>query len=192
MLKLIKQLRKKDWILVFVCLIFVILQVWLELKMPDYMSQITTLVQTEGSAMSDILYNGGFMLLCALGSLIAAIITGYFVAKIAANFSLNLRKKIFDQVESFSLQEVKKFSTSSLITRTTNDVTQIEMLVAMGTQLLLKAPITAGQKVGEATYSLDGKLLTTVNLVAKESVEKINLFTMTKEIVYKWIDLLRT
>ncbi len=143
MFKLLKQLKKKDWLIIVVCILFIVLQVWLDLKMPDYMSQITTLVQTEGSQMSDILLNGGYMLLCAFGSLLAAIVTGYFVAKVAANFSKNLRKRIFDKVEDFSLQEVKKFSTSSLITRTTNDVTQIEMLIAMGMQMLIKAPITA-------------------------------------------------
>ena len=191
MLKLIKQLRKKDWILVFVCLIFVILQVWLELKMPDYMSQITTLVQTEGSAMSDILYNGGLMLLCALGSLIAAIITGYFVAKIAANFSLNLRKKIFDRVESFSLQEVKKFSTSSLITRTTNDVTQIEMLVAMGMQLLLKAPITAGWAITKIlNKSWQWSAMTAVAVVILLSTISVLIITILPrfKVVQKLID----
>ncbi len=143
MFKLLKQMRKKDWLLVLVCIAFIVFQVWLDLKLPDYMSEITTLVQTEGSEMADILLNGGYMLLCAFGSLLAAIVTGYFVAKIAANFSHDLRKRIFDKVEDFSLQEVKKFSTSSLITRTTNDVTQIEMLIAMGLQMLIKAPITA-------------------------------------------------
>ena len=143
MFKLLKQMRKKDWGLILVCILFIVLQVWLDLKMPDYMSEITTLVQTEGSKMNDILLNGGYMLLCAFGSLLAAVVTGYFVAKIAANFSRDLRKRIFDKVEDFSLQEVKKFSTSSLITRTTNDVTQIEMLIAMGMQMLIKAPITA-------------------------------------------------
>ena len=143
MFKLLRQMRKKDWLLVGVCILFIVFQVWLDLKLPDYMSEITTLVQTEGSEMIDILLNGGSMLLCAFGSLLAAIVTGYFVAKIAANFSRDLRKRIFDKVEDFSLQEVKKFSTSSLITRTTNDVTQIEMLIAMGLQMLIKAPITA-------------------------------------------------
>ena len=143
MFKLLKQMRKKDWLLVLVCIAFIVFQVWLDLKLPEYMSEITTLVQTEGSKMADILLNGGYMLLCAFGSLLAAIVTGYFVAKIAANFSRDLRKRIFDKVEDFSLQEVKKFSTSSLITRTTNDVTQIEMLIAMGLQMLIKAPITA-------------------------------------------------
>ena len=143
MLKLLKQMTKKDWLLVFICFIFIIFQVWLDLKLPDYMSTITTLVQTEGSEMSDILLNGGYMLLCAFGSLLAAIVTGYFVARVAANFSKNLRQKIFRKVGDFSLQEIKNFSTSSLITRTTNDVTQIEMLIAMGMQMLIKAPITA-------------------------------------------------
>ena len=143
MLKLLKQMTKKDWLLVFICFIFIIFQVWLDLKLPDYMSTITTLVQTEGSEMSDILLNGGYMLLCAFGSLLAAIITGYFVARVAASFSKNLRQKIFRKVGDFSLQEIKNFSTSSLITRTTNDVTQIEMLIAMGMQMLIKAPITA-------------------------------------------------
>ena len=143
MFKLLKQMRKKDWLLVLVCIAFIVFQVWLDLKLPEYMSEITTLVQTEGSKMADILLNGGYMLLCAFGSLLAAVVTGYFVAKIAANFSRDLRKRIFDKVEDFSLQEVKKFSTSSLITRTTNDVTQIEMLIAMGLQMLIKAPITA-------------------------------------------------
>ena len=143
MFKLLKQMRKKDWLLVLVCIAFIVFQVWLDLKLPDYMSEITTLVQTEGSKMADILLNGGYMHLCAYGTLLAAVVTGYFVAKIAANFSRDLRKRIFDKVEDFSLQEVKKFSTSSLITRTTNDVTQIEMLIAMGLQMLIKAPITA-------------------------------------------------
>lgn len=142
MIKLLKNLGKRGYILSFICLILVFIQVWLELKMPDYMSQVTVLVQTEGSQMSEILKNGGYMLACALGSLITAVITGYFTSKISSTFSMNIRKKIFTKVENLSMQEVKNFSTSSLITRTTNDVTQIEMLIAMGLQLLLKAPIT--------------------------------------------------
>ena len=143
MLKLLKNFRKKEWGLTFVCLILVLVQVWLELKMPDYMSEITILVQSEGSQMGEILKNGGFMLACALGSLLSAIVTGYIASGISSTFSMNLRKKIFDKVENLAMQEVKQFSTSSLITRTTNDITQIEMLIAMGLQLLLKAPITA-------------------------------------------------
>ena len=143
MTKLLKNFNKKETLLIVICLLLVLTQVWLELKMPDYMSQITKLVQTEGSKMQDILYNGGFMLACAFGSLIAAVVTGFLTSKLSSNFSMRIREKIFTKVEELSIQEVKKFSTSSLITRTTNDVTQIEMLISMGLQLLIKAPITA-------------------------------------------------
>ena len=143
MLKLLKNVTKKQWLLAIVCFVLVIIQVWLELKMPDYMSEITQLVQTEGSQMKDILINGGYMLLCAFGSLVAAVITGYITSIISSKFSMTIRKKIFEKVENLSMNEVKSFSTSSLITRTTNDVTQIEMLIAMGLQLLIKSPITA-------------------------------------------------
>lgn len=143
MLKLIKNFTKKEWILALMCLVLVVTQVWLELRMPDYMSEITKLVQTEGSQMKDILVNGGYMLACALGSLVAAVITGYITSRISSNFSKTIRKKLFNKVEDLAMQEVKQFSTSSLITRTTNDITQIEMLIAMGLQLLIKAPITA-------------------------------------------------
>lgn len=143
MLKLIKNFTKKEWILALISLVLVVTQVWLELKMPDYMSEITKLVQTEGSQIKDILVNGGYMLTCALGSLVAAVITGYITSRISSNFSKTIRKKLFNKVEDLAMQEVKQFSTSSLITRTTNDITQIEMLIAMGLQLLIKAPITA-------------------------------------------------
>ena len=143
MLKLLKNFTKKDWLLSILVVLLVVFQVWLDLKLPDYMSQITRLVQTEGSQMSEILQNGGYMILCAIGSLFAAVITGYLTSSISSNFSMKLREKIFTKVEELSMNEVKQFSTSSLITRTTNDVTQIEMLIAMGLQLLIKAPITA-------------------------------------------------
>lgn len=143
MLKLLKNFNKKDWLFVILSLIFTIVQVWLELKMPDYMSKITVLVQTDGSKMSEILKNGGFMLICAFGSLLATVVVGYITANLSATFSLKTRKEIFDKVESLSMFEVKQFEVSSLITRTTNDITQIEMLIAMGLQLLMKAPITA-------------------------------------------------
>lgn len=143
MIKLLKNITKKELILIFISFILIITQVWLELKMPDYMSKITVLVQTEGSQMSDILLNGGYMLLCAFGSLISAFIVGYLVSKVTATFALITRKKIFDKVENLSMHDIKQFSTNSLITRTTNDVTQVEMLLSMGLQLLVKAPITA-------------------------------------------------
>lgn len=143
MIKLLKNFGKKEWILVLVCLALIIGQVWLDLKLPDYMSEITVLVQTEGSQMSEILKNGGYMLACALGSLLSSIIVGYIAANISATFSMNVRKKLFNKVENLAISEVKQFSTSSLITRTTNDITQIQMLIAMGLQLIIKAPITA-------------------------------------------------
>ena len=143
MIKLLKNLTKKECFLALISLILIIVQVWLELKMPDYMSEITVLVQTEGSQMSDIIKNGAYMLGCAFGSLVSAVIVGYLVATVAANFSKSVRKKLFDKVEDLAISEVKGFSTSSLITRTTNDITQVQMLVAMGLQLMIKAPITA-------------------------------------------------
>ncbi len=143
MLKLLKNFTKKEWLFSFISLILIIAQVYLELKMPDYMSEITVLVQTEGSNMSDILVNGAYMLLCAFGSLVSAIIVGYLVSNVSASFSLNTRKQLFTKVENLSMNEVKQFEASSLITRTTNDITQVEMLIGMGLQLLIKAPITA-------------------------------------------------
>lgn len=143
MIKILKTLNKKEIGIFIICFILIFIQVWLDLKMPDYMSKITVLVQTEGSKMSDIIINGLYMLTCAFGSLLSAVFTGFLASKISSNFSKKLRKKIFDKVENLSLHEVKTFSTSSLITRTTNDVTQIEMLISIGLQLLIKAPITA-------------------------------------------------
>lgn len=143
MVKLLKNIEKKEWLFAIFAFGFIFAQVWLELKMPDYMSEITKLVQTEGSQMADILKNGGYMLACAFGSLLFAVLTGYIIARISSIFSRNVRKKIFDKVESLSIHEIKSFSTSSLITRTTNDITQVEMLIGMGLQLLVKAPITA-------------------------------------------------
>ncbi|MBO5349797.1 MAG: ABC transporter ATP-binding protein [Clostridia bacterium] len=143
MIKLLKNLGKREWLLAIIAFILIIGQVWLELKMPDYMSQITVLVKTEGSKMSDILQNGGYMLACAFGSLVSAILVGYLVSSIAANLSKNIRKSLFDKVQNLAINEVKMFSTSSLITRSTNDITQVQMLIAMGMQLMIKAPITA-------------------------------------------------
>lgn len=143
MLKLFKRFSKKDVLFIIISIIMIIAQVYLDLKTPDYMSEITQLVKTQGSQMSDIWKNGSMMLVCSLGSLILTIITGYLVANVAANLSKNIRKEIFEKVESLGLHEVKEFSTSSLITRTTNDISQIQSFVAMGLQILVKAPITA-------------------------------------------------
>ena len=143
MFKLLKNLNKRDYIYVFISAGLIVFQVWLELKMPDYMSNITQLVQTRGASINDILREGSYMLLCAFGSLVSAFIVGYFTSIVAASFSYRTRGKLFRKVEDISTFEVKKFSTSSLITRTTNDITQIEFLIAMGLTLMIKAPITA-------------------------------------------------
>ena len=143
MFKLIKNFNKKDWLIIIDSIALIVMQVWLELKMPDYMSKVTVLVQTEGSKMSEILKNGGFMLLCAFGSLVGAMIVGYLIALLASGFSRSLRSKLFRKVEDMSMSEIKEFSTNSLITRTTNDITQVEMFIGFGLQLLIKAPITA-------------------------------------------------
>lgn len=143
MFKLFKNFDKKDYFFIFVVFLLVLFQVWLDLKMPDYMSAITRLVQSDGSKMAEILKNGGFMMLCAFGSLITAVFTGYIVSNVSSNFSMNIREKLFKKITDLSTSEIKSFSTSSLITRTTNDITQIEMVISMGLQLMLKAPITA-------------------------------------------------
>ncbi len=143
MIKLLKNLKKKEWLLIVLSFGLIILQVWLDLKMPDYMSKITILVQSEGSELSEIIKNGAYMLACAFGSLALAIFVGYLASNISASFSMIVRKKLFNKVGDLAISEVKGFSTSSLITRTTNDITQVQMLIAMGLQLLIKAPITA-------------------------------------------------
>lgn len=142
MLRLFRYYKPKDWLL-FVAVAFLIFaSVWIELLMPDYMANITKLVQTEGSQMSDILWNGGMMLACAAGSLILAVVVSYILSNLAATFSLVVRKALFDKVEELDLDQANKFSTSSLITRTTNDITQLQMVIGMGTMMLLRAPIT--------------------------------------------------
>lgn len=143
MLKLLKNFTKKDYLLIFICVILIAFQVWLDLKLPDYMSEITILVKTEGSQMSDILEQGKYMMLCAGGSLVSAIFVGYLSSFISATFSKNIRKKLFEKVQNFSMEEINNFSTSSLITRTTNDITNIQRFISMGLQLLIKSPIMA-------------------------------------------------
>ena len=143
MVKIFKYMRRKEAGLVILSIIFVVAQVWLDLKLPDYMSEVTMLVKTEGSEMADIWIAGGKMLLCALGSLVSAFIVGFFAAQVAAGFSKRLRSKMFSKVGNFSMEEINGFSTASLITRSTNDITQIQMFVAMGLQVMIKAPVMA-------------------------------------------------
>ncbi|MDP4096271.1 ABC transporter ATP-binding protein/permease [Paenibacillus sp. P96] len=143
MVKIFKYLTKNEWLLVFFSLVFIVAQVWLDLRLPDYMAEITTKLQMEGSSLSELLIPGGYMLLCAVGSMIASIIVGYFAAKVAAGLAKRLRAMVFDKTLSFSMEEINGFSTASLITRSTNDVTQIQTVVAMGLQVIIKAPILA-------------------------------------------------
>lgn len=143
MLKLLKNLEPKEWFLFCISLMFIIAQVWLDLELPDYMSDITRLIQTPGSEMNEILVAGGWMLLCALGSLATSVVVAGIAARIAADLSARLRSKLFDKVQSFSMEEISNFSTASLITRSTNDITQVQMLIVIGLQLLVKAPILA-------------------------------------------------
>ena len=143
MFKLFKNFTKKDIGMIIVSIALVVFQVWLDLKLPDYMSAITRLVQTDGAAMADILRQGGYMLLCAFGSLVSACIVGFLASNLSASFSYTLRSKVYNKVLNLSTAEVKQFQTSSLITRTTNDITQLEMLISIGLQLLIKAPIMA-------------------------------------------------
>ena len=143
MIKLFKNLKGRDFGYILCVIALVVFSVFLDLRLPEYMSEITKLVQTEGSTMNEILRAGGHMILCAVLSLACTISVGFFTSLLSARFSRRIRRKIFRKVESFGVAEIKKFSTSSLITRTTNDVTQIEMLLAMGLQLLIKSPVMA-------------------------------------------------
>jgi len=143
MFKIFKYLKPREWREAFFCLAFIVAQVWLELKLPDYMSGITRLVQTPGSEINEIWIMGGYMLACALGSLASAVIVGFFASRIGASFSQRIRSLLFDKVESFSMEEIDRFSTSSLITRSTNDITQVQMLIVMSLHVVIRAPIMA-------------------------------------------------
>ena len=143
MLKILKYLKKQEWVYVVFSVAFIAVQVWLDLKLPDYMSDITTLIQTEGSTMREILVQGGYMLLCALGSLVCSAVVALIIARAATDFGATLRQRLFGKVLSFSMREIGAFSTDSLITRSTNDVTQVQMLLVMGLQSMVKAPVMA-------------------------------------------------
>lgn len=166
MFKILKNFTKKDILLIVICVSLITVQVFLDLRLPDYMSEITRLIQTEGSHINDVLIQGGYMLACALGSLITAIIVGFLASRLSANFSRTLRKKIFACVQKFSTAEIKEFQTSSLITRTTNDVTQLEMVIAMGLQMMCKAPIMAVWALLKiVNKSIEWSILTSVLVV---------------------------
>lgn len=161
MLRILKHLRWKEWLLVAACVVLIVGQVQLDLALPDYMSEITRLVQTEGSQMSAILLAGGKMLLCALGSMLLTVCTTFFTAQIASRFSARLRGEMYRKVIGFSNEEINRFSTASLITRTTNDISQLQMFFSFGMQSLIKAPIMAFIAVGKiSTKSWEWSLLT--------------------------------
>ncbi len=144
MIRILKALKWREWLYAALSVGFIVLQVWLDLTMPDYMSSITTLaVSGSEAAMADIWRDGGLMLACALGSALSSVVVGFFAARIAAALAFRLRAQVFDRVESFSMEEINRFSTASLITRTTNDITQVQMVVSMGLQVVIKAPILA-------------------------------------------------
>ena len=152
MLRILKTLKWKEWIYALVAIGFIVAQVWLDLKMPDYMGTITALVTSAAQpSMREVLYNGGMMLACALGSAISSVVVGFFAARIAAAVSFRLRSRVYNKVESFSMEEINRFSTASLITRTTNDITQVQMVLSMGLQVIIKAPILAGWAIVKIT-----------------------------------------
>ncbi|MEY8518165.1 ABC transporter ATP-binding protein [Lachnospiraceae bacterium 29-84] len=143
MFKIFKYMNQRDWLFILCSLVFIVCGVWLDLRLPDYMREITTLVQTPGSELNEVLFAGGSMLLCAMGSLVTAFIVGFFVSQIAAGLAMRLREAVYNKTMDFSMEEIGQFSTASLITRTTNDIQQIQMFVALGLQAMIKAPILA-------------------------------------------------
>lgn len=163
MFKLFKNFNKKDILIIVVCIVLIVFQVFLDLRLPDYMSEITRLIQTEDSQLSDVVIQGIYMVSCAFGSLATSFCVGFLASRLSANFSKNIRRRVFKKVQDFGMEEIKKFSTSSLITRTTNDVTQVEMLIAMGLQMLCKAPIMAVWAIMKiVNKSMEWSILTAV------------------------------
>lgn len=143
MIKLLKNLRPREWLMAVFCAVFVLGQIYFDLRLPDYMSNLTVLIESPGSTMSNILHTGLQMLGCTLASAVLCVICGYLTAKVAAGFGLSIRSAVFNKIADFGKQEMNSFSVPSLINRTTNDITQVQMLVAMGLQILIKSPIMA-------------------------------------------------
>lgn len=143
MLKLLKYLRKHDYLFALISVGFIVLQVWLDLLMPDYTANLTEEIASGAPTLNAVWRNGGSMLLCAFGSVAASMICSFFVARIATGYATTLRAVMFDKVLSFSDKEINEFTTPSLITRTTNDIIQLRMLIVMGLQVFIKAPILA-------------------------------------------------
>ncbi len=165
-----KNLQKKDIFFILICAVLVVTQVWLELKMPDYTQKLTELVSSGNADMDAVLRNGGKMLLCAVLSMGAAIVCGFFASHVAANFARTLRIKLFDRITNFGDSEINRFSTPSLITRTTNDVVQLQMLIAIGLQVMIKAPVMAVWAIGKISATnvqwTEATLATVIIMVA--------------------------
>lgn len=198
MFRLLRNLTKKDIIIIFFAILLIIFQVWLDLKIPDYMREITTIIQTEGSTIPQVLEQGGYMLLCAGASLITAIIVGYMIAFVSSRLSMNVREKLYSKVESFGLLETKKFSTGSLITRTTNDITQIELIISMGLQLAIRAPITAVwaifkiiNKGWEWSIFTGGAVLVLIMMIAISFILVMKKFKLIQKLIDKINNLVR-
>ncbi len=189
LLKLFRYLRAKEWLFSVFSLVFVAAQVVLDLMIPDYMSEITTLIETPGSAIGDVWSAGGMMLLCALGSLVSSVAVCFFASRIAANFSRRLRREMFYKVESFTLEEINAFSTASLITRSTNDVSQVQMLVVLSLQVIVKAPLMAVWAImkiaGKAWQWSLATGIAVVLLVAILSIAVVRTFPRFKRI--QWL-----
>jgi ATP-binding cassette subfamily B protein len=185
MIKILRYLSPREWLMALASLAFIVTQVWMELSIPEYMAEITTLVKTPGSAMADIWLAGGMMLAFTMGSLLAAIVVGFFAAMIGARFSRRIRSLLFNKVDSFSMEEINNFSTDSLITRSTNDITQVQMLITMGLTVIIRAPIMAvwaitkiagkGLDWTAATGGAVAVLLVTIVIVLRLAVPKFRL-----------------
>lgn len=191
MLKLLKNLKSIDWVYISVGVVLIAMQVWLDMTLPDYMSTITTLIVSEGSAMGDILAAGGKMLLCAFGSAALAVAVGFLTARIAADFSYAVREKTFNKIADFGTFEMKKFSVPSLITRTTNDITQIQMVLALGLQVMIKSPILAVWaiiKILGKSWQLSVVVAAAVALLVIEIVVLIIVVMPKFRIIQKQVD----
>lgn len=185
MFKLLKKLEKKQWILLIIVFFLVLAQVMLELKMPDYMSEVTKLVQTPGTNLGEIWQNGLYMLLCALGSVFIAFISSYIIAYVTSRFSFNLTRDLFVKIQGMSFENIEKFSTSSLITRSTNDISQIETFLGMGLMVFMRSPIMAFMAVTKildkgfewsvATAVAVGILLTVITLLSLIVIPKFKI-----------------
>lgn len=143
MTKLLKKMRMREWLMAVVCAVFILGQIYFDLRLPDYMSDLTILIKTPGSTVNEVLMTGGKMLACTLASAALAVFCGYLSSRVGSGFSFTVREQLFNKVADFGQHEMLDFSVPSLINRTTNDVTQIQMLVSMGLQMIIKSPVMA-------------------------------------------------